>query len=725
MRADWILEWATLAVSLFNTILLLWLGFTVLLNAERRNLGIWLAGGGLLLGGAFFLSHSIILGHGLDYFGRGVNFWWHLGWIPVVLAPFAWYLVMLWYAGFWEEHVSPTRSRHRGWFMLLIGMTVCMTYLLVFANPLPSFTQAAQLNLNATPSVLGVPILILFYPLYILLCTGLSLDALRRPGPTLRVMGHLARQRARPWLIAASIVLLLVSLLVGAVMMWIVLNARLYAYDFYMARTVVAFDLTISLLIAISVTLTGQAVVSYEVFTGKTLPRRGLQRYWQRAFILALGYSSVLSLSLVLGLHPIYSLLLSACLMVIFYALLSWRSYAERERQIASLRPFVASQQLYEQLLVSPSEPGQGDAQSAFRALCADVLGARLAYLAPLGSFAPLFGETLAYGEAASDQAQAPPIPSNIGPPGALCIPLESRHHAGAVWGVPLWNERGLVGLLMLGEKRDGGLYTQEEIEFARAASERLMDIQVSAEMARRLMALQRRQIAETQILDRRARRVLHDDVLPRLHAAMLGLNQACVQEASPNPLDLLAQVHHDLADLLGHIPAPTPPELVHNDLISALRQALDGDFRGAFDRVSWQVTPEAARMVARIPPLVAEVLFYATLEVIRNAARHARGDLTGERAGKTENDQLNLQITIDWKDGLVVAIQDNGVGIQGNRPPTKNGGRGLSLHSTLLAVIGASLSIDSAPGEFTRVEINLPASSVALAEQQWNNNIS
>ena len=63
MRADWILEWATLAVSLFNTILLLWLGFTVLLNAERRNLGIWLAGGGLLLGGAFFLSHSMLLKH--------------------------------------------------------------------------------------------------------------------------------------------------------------------------------------------------------------------------------------------------------------------------------------------------------------------------------------------------------------------------------------------------------------------------------------------------------------------------------------------------------------------------------------------------------------------------------------------------------------------------------------------------------------------------------------
>ena len=43
------LDWAILAMSLFNTVLQLWLGLTVLLNAERRSWGIWLASGGLLL----------------------------------------------------------------------------------------------------------------------------------------------------------------------------------------------------------------------------------------------------------------------------------------------------------------------------------------------------------------------------------------------------------------------------------------------------------------------------------------------------------------------------------------------------------------------------------------------------------------------------------------------------------------------------------------------------
>jgi hypothetical protein len=96
---------------------------------------------------------------------------------------------------------------------------------------------------------------------------------------------------------------------------------------------------------------------------------------------------------------------------------------------------------------------------------------------------------------------------------------------------VPLWGERGLIGALLLGERRDGGLYSQEEIEIARAGGERLIDAQASAEMARRLMEIQRQRLAESQVIDRRTRRVLHDDVLPRLHTAMLLLQSATIDE--------------------------------------------------------------------------------------------------------------------------------------------------------------------------------------------------
>ena len=82
--------------------------------------------------------------------------------------------------------------------------------------------------------------------------------------------------------------------------------------------------------------------------------------------------------------------------------------------------------------------------------------------------------------------------------PETACLPLDPAQFGGAAWAVPLWSERGLVGVLLLGDKRDGGLYTQEEIEIARASGERLMDTLATAEMARRLMALQRQRLAES-----------------------------------------------------------------------------------------------------------------------------------------------------------------------------------------------------------------------------------
>lgn len=63
-------------------------------------------------------------------------------------------------------------------------------------------------------------------------------------------------------------------------------------------------------------------------------------------------------------------------------------------------------------------------------------------------------------------------------------------------------------------------------MEIARASCERLLDTRASAEMARRLLALQRR-LVESQVVDRRTRRVLHDDVLPQVQAALLALRPA------------------------------------------------------------------------------------------------------------------------------------------------------------------------------------------------------
>ena len=176
MTGSLLLDWAILAVSLFNTILLLWLGLTVLLNAEHRTWGVWLAGGGLLSGGAFFLSHSAILGHNPALVSRGADLWWRIGWGPVIASPFAWYILMLWYAGFWDSKRTHLRRRQRIWFVVVVLFAIMLIGLILFANALPSYAQVVKLGLVGSVSMGGFAALILIYPPFVILCITLSLD---------------------------------------------------------------------------------------------------------------------------------------------------------------------------------------------------------------------------------------------------------------------------------------------------------------------------------------------------------------------------------------------------------------------------------------------------------------------------------------------------------------------------------------------------------------------
>src|SRR4051794_34221520 len=121
MTGNFFLDWALMTVSLTNVILITWLGLMVLLNAERRRWGIWLVGGGMLMGGVFFICHTAILGLGPDFVSRGLDWWWQAGWLPLIGLPVTWYLLILWYTGFAEawsarrQSTNQLRTRHLPW----------------------------------------------------------------------------------------------------------------------------------------------------------------------------------------------------------------------------------------------------------------------------------------------------------------------------------------------------------------------------------------------------------------------------------------------------------------------------------------------------------------------------------------------------------------------------------------------------------------------------------
>jgi signal transduction histidine kinase len=705
-----LVDWALVSISLFNALLMMWLGLTVVLNAERRDWGVGLVTAGFMSGALFFVCHTVILGHELTVYGSAdLEGWWRVGWYPVVLAPLAWYLVILWYVGFWEGASPRLRRLHRPMLWLLGGYTVLLVVLLTFVHPLPSYVDLTLLDFSGAATIAGIPVLLLLYPPFGCLCIMLSLDALRHPVPSQRIMGDLARRRARPWLLSATAALLLVVALVAGFIVWFSLYAHAYARTSLepnrdAVRTVAYFDLLLETLIGLAIVLLGQAIVSYEIFTGQTLPRRGFFRQWRGAGLFAWGTAWIVGFALNWQVLPIFSFMLATAVMMVLYAFFGWRMFKHREELIARLRPFAISQG-------TEGLPGfaglDQQALTLFTAICNDVLDTTRAYLIPLGTRVPLAGPPLTY-----PVSLAPPalrIAASLFPtPDTIIVALDAASYAGAVWGIPLWAGRGLLGALLLGPKRNNAVYTREEIEIARASAERILDTLTGEQIAHRLVQIQRRRFAETRVLDLRTRRSLHDNILPELHMIALQLSASAHRDPVVNDaLQALTRVHHQVSDLI-HTSGGT---FVSNDrngqLVQALQDMIEEEFAEVFDSITWHTTGAAFEL----DPLLHEVVYNAVREAVRNAALHGRGDQP-ERA-------LNLIVDVRHDAAeLCVEVRDDGVGM-GLGPhadsahdgeSSAGSGGGLMLHSTMLAISGGELSVDSPAEGGTHVVISVPA---------------
>ena len=457
--------------------------------------------------------------------------------------------------------------------------------------------------------------------------------------------------------------------------------------------------------IAITILSIGQAIVSYEIFTGKVLPRQGLKRYWKLAILLSMIFGISVAWALIDQLEAIYLVLLSMLLITGIYAILGWRTFNEQEHFVKSLHPFITSQHLYDQLLMQNPATINIDLTKPFYALCKELLGVRQAFLIPLGIFGPLVGNAIRYPE--KNEFEQPEeliaevrriISTN---PGFSPVLLEESRILGKhSIAIPLWSERGLIGALVLGEKNNTSLFTLEEIEIARTVGERLIDSKASNELAHKLMELQRQHLSETQVLDQHTRRRLHDDILPLLQTTMIKLSSDAMDKDAA--LKELGEVHHQLTTVMRELPTIHEPELRRRGLIEALKVTIENEYQPCFNSLIWQIDESALVNTKTLPLYAADVLYHATREAVRNAARHGRQNDTDR--------QVNLHISISWAERMMIEIKDDGIGFGYTHEHRETSGQGLALHSTLMAVIGGSLAIESIPGKYTQVMLKLPA---------------
>ncbi len=705
MTSSLLLNWALIALSLFNAILLLWLSLTVWLNADQRSPGVLLASGGFLLGAAFFVSHSaLLMKNGNLYLTPATIPWFVMGLAPVVLLPAAWYLVILWHAGYWDTPDSALRRRHRRWLWLMMGIVVAALAALALMG-IPHLPGLQRLTPVIWPErellrypIFGIPLATAAFPIYVLLCMALSLDAVRHPEPSRRMMGDEARRRARPWLMAASALLLLVAVVVAVVVLWMVPRTRagsgVYVFTQETLNAIGLLDLTAEALIAGVILMLGQAMAAYELFTGKALPRRGLASQWRRAIVLAGGFSLVVGGLLALDRPSIYVALLAALIIAAFAALSGWRIFAEWDRSMQQLRPFVSSQRWYDSLTANRS----ADAPDPFLALCRDLLDTTAAYLIPIGPLAP-FVQPRRYPPETAIPDTAELLQRTTGD--ALIVAIDPARYNSCAWAIPLWSERGRIGVMLVGPRRDGSLYAREEIEIVRAMGERLIDAEASLALSQKLMTLQRERMAATQLLDQRTRRVLHDEVLPQIHTAMLALAAGEDEEAV---MAQLSRAHQDVSRLLRELPAIVAPDIARLGLIPALRRTVENEFARSFDDIIWRIDDDAAQALDALPPPAQEAIYYAARELVRNAAKHA---FVGDNGGSR---RVTFRAWLG--EGTVqLSVEDNGRGVMA----AGEQGRGLSLHGALMAVAGGSLALESMPGRYTRGVLQMPTSSHAL----------
>ncbi len=523
-------------------------------------------------------------------------------------------------------------------------------------------------------------------------------------------------------------------------------------------------DLLATGAVALVILLIGYSIVRHGVLIERPLARRGFFEQWRGIVIVATLVAIMIAVLVAMTESSLGSLLLITCLATGAYALFTWSGYTAHDRYIALLSPFVRSPAQRHWLNTDLPRTEQ-DLEHLFFHLCHDVLGIECAYLALLTgtvrrSFSYRWPVDLVPGPQWNRAPRrvtgelSPALTERLGEMSASSpatqghrIQVYVNEQPMIIWIVPIYNERGLAATLYLGPREDGVVFTDEDMNLAHACGQRILDTLSDHEAMQAVASLLRRRVVDVKLLGAQQRRVLHDEILPQMHLALLQLemlrslpeneqsktdldheapvtgvatNKESPQEAGDGlvhahkrsidaAISIISATHRRLAAMMRATAPGAPHRLELDGLINAIQAMLEQDFQNAFDEIEWCVTEEtAARIDELVSPAIAELIFAAVQEALRNAARHARG--------ADVHRELRLTFRASWNPAdpnLEIIVADNGVGIASADTSTTGTGGGLVTHSALLAIAGGSLTIKSAPDEGVMVKIGLPAEAL------------
>jgi signal transduction histidine kinase len=556
---------------------------------------------------------------------------------------------------------------------------------------------------------------------------------------------------ARPILLLAALLMVCLTVSLGGLGVWSMfswLHMQASAHQVVVSPvTLITIPLNLILLdilatgsVALIVLLIGYSIVRHGILIERPLARRGFFEQWRGIVIVATTIAIFIALLVLLTRSSLGALLLITSIATGTYALFTWSSYTAHDRYIALLGPFLRSTNLRHWLNTDLQKTEQ-NMEALFSHLCKDVLEvqcARLVVLAgPIRRDFDYRWSILDSSDAAEEQERSGALEPSTWQEKrshtvfsykasgqqqsdiyAYRIRLSLRGVPVICWILPIYDELGLVAKLYLGPRKDGGVFTNEDMDLAQACGQRILDTLRDHEAMLAVAGLLRRRIVDVKLLGAQQRRVLHDEILPMLHLALLRLEtvhslsgqESIASDHSEQVLDdaigSISTAHRQLAAMMRAMATGAPHRLERDGMMHAIHTMLEQDFQHAFDTVEWHVSEEVASCIDDlVPPAIAELIFAAVQEALRNAARHARGADIHRR--------LNVTLEASCNPDLEVVVTDDGVGIISVSSSTTGTGGGLLTHSALLAIAGGNLTVKTAPGEGVAVRIFLPIEAV------------
>lgn len=306
------LEILICSVFFYLSSILFWLASTTIVNLEKRNWPATFTITILIVVSVLFGFFSWIGESGILKILNYPAIYFFPGIFGLILIPFGWFFIVVWFLGFlkaeenhdisqnfpigfWKTNVldlffTYLNDRSIKAYFARIGYYKLFILLLLSSQIFAiifflNWSRKFSIDISIFNFWNVVPFSFrLSYLFYILICISVSVIGLFSFQTSKKILPEIAKNKAVPYLKTISLLLLGVVVLVFFLFLGggigiiedPILKLFLDPIPFYV------FLIGIQFLVSVSVLTLGQALISYEIFTGRILPKIGLRQEWRR-----------------------------------------------------------------------------------------------------------------------------------------------------------------------------------------------------------------------------------------------------------------------------------------------------------------------------------------------------------------------------------------------------------------------------------------------------------